>query len=158
MAEDKLHCEHHGEFMATLQVLAKANADKDAQMKSITDKLDKIHTALTRNLVKAEFRDKKQAEFELKIDEINRKIENGLRGELREVRAIVDAQAAALAKDKQDKIDRKKDDEKGMKGALRRGCLWIVEKGTVIVLLVVAWLVAKVIAGGHVSWLLDCFK
>jgi len=64
--------------------LAKANADKDAQMKSITDKLDKIHTALTRNLVKAEFRDKKQAEFELKIDEINRKIENGLRGELRE--------------------------------------------------------------------------
>ena len=158
MAEDKLHCENHADFMVTLQVLAKANADKDAQMKSITDKLDKIHTALTRNLVKAEFRDKKQAEFELKIDEINRKIENGLRGELRDVRALVDAQAKVAADEKQRRINRKIDEEKGFRGALKRGCLFIVEKGTVIFLLVIAWLVAKVIAGGHVRWLLDCFK
>lgn len=136
MSNPEPRCQDHAEFMAALQVLAKANAEKDVHMRSLTDKLEKIHTALTRNLVRAEYRDKRQAEMEIKIDDINRKIENGLRSEVRETRQLVDSLIDCIEK-------RKVASEKGVKGAMRRGGLWIVEKGTVIVLLLIAYILAN---------------
>ena len=114
---------------------------------TIFDKLEGIKTAVDQNIIHAETRDTKLAELKADVAEIDRKIENGLRSEVRETKAELIKMQVCLERRKQQKL---LEDQRGMYGFFRRGFAQFKDKGSYIVvtsmIVGAAWLVLWVFA------------
>ena len=117
------------------------------QLSAIFCELKDIKTAVDQNAIRAENRDTKLAELKEDVAEIDRKIENGLRSEVRETKAELQKMQFCLERRKREKA---LEDERGVYGFFRRGFAQFKERGSYIVvtsmIIGAAWLVLWVFA------------
>lgn len=129
-------------------------------LSTIFDKLEGIKTAVDQNIVHAETRDTKLSELKEDVAKIDRKIENGLRSEVRETKAELMKMQACLERRKQEKL---LEDQRGIYGFFHRGFAQFRDRGSYIVVTsmivgaawLVLWMFAKVFffnegAGGKI--------
>ena len=111
-------------------------------LSTIFEKLDSIKTAVDQNIVHAENRDCKLAELKEDVAKIDRKIENGLRSEVRETKAELVKMQACLERRKKEK---ELEEQRGVYGFFHRGFAQFRDKGSYIVvtsiILGTAWFV-----------------
>ncbi len=111
-------------------------------LSTIFAELKGIKTAVDQNIVHAETRDTKLSELKEDMAKIDRKIENGLRSEVRETKAELMKMQACLERRKQMKL---LEDQRGLYGFFHRGFAQFKDKGSYIVvtsmIVGAAWLI-----------------
>lgn len=116
-------------------------------LSTIFEKLDSIKTAVDQNIIHAETRDNKLAELKEDVAKIDRKIENGLRSEVRETKAELLKMQACLERRKKEK---ELEEQRGVYGFFHRGFAQFKDRGSYIVvtsmIVGAAWLVLWVFA------------
>lgn len=124
-------CTRHSEFERTIGKLLATVEQQSEQVELIFEKLDGIKTSVDQNAVRTAARDEA-------VQEINHKIENGLRSELRECKTAIEKFAGCMER-------RKKEREEGVEGFFVKGFRKIHDNGGLIVILVIGWLLVGIL-------------
>lgn len=131
----------------TLGKATKAVEMHEETLATIFEQLTGIKTAVDQNIIHAETRDNKLAELKEDVAKIDRKIENGLRSEVRETKAELLKMQACLERRKKEKL---LEEQRGIYGFFHRGFAQFKDRGSYIVvtsmIVGAAWLVLWVFA------------
>lgn len=113
-------------------------------------KLDAIKEVVDKNEVRAGYRDTQLAELKVGIAEVDRKIENGLRKEVKETKAQMEKMTACVERRRKEK---EVEDQRGVYGFFRRGLVQFRDRGSYIVVtslivgsaFIIIWVAAQVL-------------
>jgi len=122
-------CNDHGKVLESVGKIVAASEEHTRQLEKLFIKLDEVKKSVDQNAVRAEMWDKK-------IDEINRKIENGLRESLEETKKRVELLFNCVERRKQ---EREEEMKRGLVAYFRRG--WLVFKERSAYIFIVTFIV-----------------
>ena len=140
-------CKQHDTIVEKLKAISDRYEGHEEWLSELRIKVEEMHTKLTETLVRADYRDARLEEMMTKIERIDFKIENGLKTELHQTSAKVNAIETKVITIEECMEKRQKEnkyrDEHGFRGALSRGFFWIIEKSVPLVLFVVLYLLLR---------------
>ncbi len=140
-------CKQHDTIVEKLKAITDRYEGHEEWLSELKVKVEDMHTKLTENLVRADYRDQRLEEIMTKVDRIDVRIENGLKTELHRTSAKVDA-IESKVNNIEDCIEKRRKehkyrDEHGLRGALSRGFFWIIEKSVPIALFLILYLMLR---------------
>lgn len=116
-------CNAHGKLMESIGRIASSSEEHSRQLSKLFSKLETLKESIDQNEVRADLRDKK-------LDEINHKIENGLRATVLETKAKLEQIADCIERRKK---EREIEETKGLSGYFKRGWVSFKERSAYIV-------------------------
>lgn len=144
-------CANHDDLVAAAAAGSALDEERGRQLDAIFHSLREIRTAIDQNQVRAATRDEAIIAVRNCIETVDKKIENGLRSEIRKILAIVD----------QRKVEREEAVGKGFGAFLQPGwnefkskASFIIVTGTIVGLV---WLVAQTVGKLAITDILKFF-
>jgi seryl-tRNA synthetase len=116
-------CEAHDELIKSIGRMTSASEEHSRQLGKLFSKLEDLKECVDQNEVRADLRDKK-------LDEINHKIENGLRTTVEETKKRIEQVFACIERRK---IERENEHKRGFNAYFIRGWVSFKERSAYII-------------------------
>lgn len=116
-------CEAHDELIKSIGRMTSASEEHSRQLGKLFRKLEDLKECVDQNEVRADLRDKK-------LDEINHKIENGLRTAVEETKKRIEQVFACIERRK---IERENEQKRGFNAYFIRGWVSFKERSAYII-------------------------
>ena len=136
-------CKDHSELISKVGSLIESNENKEKALDRVFDNIERIKEYIVETKTRIELRDMRIESLCSDVKNVDTKIENGLRSEVRSIlnqvatfKAFIDQYNARIA-------DEVQAAQAGVRGAVRRGLLFFVEKGVVVIVLLILLLLVQ---------------